>query len=440
MENSIKDLLKAKYSIDLDNKDLRELISKQVEEELLKRLNINDRNSLNKEGEYKYIQHANVGIKEKLKETFSKDKIEQQIQGVKQFFVDHSITPQRIKENLSDLISWNNDNPTVNNLSNTFEKVRNMFHKEEEKVNTFDKSEEKLSDKFESLSDMMDEGYKLIDKSSKLKSLEDFENSTKSEILGQKLQLEDDKVEPYDLEKYINKLPEQEIPIIYNYLKDNQNMLTSKNQINETPQQMQFEKEVVDSIQYIESNYDNNILNENRFNTLKEPRTTDIEKLTDNHEIKNLQVYAENITNKMDNTEINNIKIIENSEYEKLEIYKEANDIQNSDIFKQVSQNTNNITTLENEDTKVIDGELIGIDNDNELHIMADNTEYIITLNKEDTDKIKSNNNAFHFEFNKDTQNMTYKENETNESDKKQHNIEDNYMSSLINSIDDYQR
>ena len=91
METPIKDILKEKYKIDLDKEDLQELIAKQVDQELLKRIDKPDRQQLNQDSYFKDLQQSLVGMKERLSNAFTSDFIMQQINGVKDFFNDHSI-------------------------------------------------------------------------------------------------------------------------------------------------------------------------------------------------------------------------------------------------------------------------------------------------------------------------------------------------------------
>ncbi|MEJ7309595.1 hypothetical protein WL361_12520, partial [Staphylococcus epidermidis] len=61
METPIKDILKEKYKIDLDKEDLQELIAKQVDQELLKRIDKPDRQQLNQDSYFKDLQQSLVG-------------------------------------------------------------------------------------------------------------------------------------------------------------------------------------------------------------------------------------------------------------------------------------------------------------------------------------------------------------------------------------------
>lgn len=113
METPIKDILREKYKIDIDKQNLQELISKQVDQELLKRLDKPDRQQLNQDSYFKELQQSLVGMKERLSNVFTSDFIMQQVNGVKDFFNDHAINPETIKNNIKDLVTWNQDSPTV---------------------------------------------------------------------------------------------------------------------------------------------------------------------------------------------------------------------------------------------------------------------------------------------------------------------------------------
>lgn len=127
MEVPISEMLKDKYGIDIDNKDLHELIAQQVEQEVLKRIPKTDREKMGDNEHYNNLPNNISQTKNGLKGIFSKEKIDLQIQGVKQFFEDHSLTPEAIKENAKDFINWNTENPTIEKLDNTFSKVQSIF-------------------------------------------------------------------------------------------------------------------------------------------------------------------------------------------------------------------------------------------------------------------------------------------------------------------------
>ena len=63
METPIKDILKEKYKIDIDKEALHELIAKQVDKELLKRMSSKSRENLGLSGYFTELQQSITGIK-----------------------------------------------------------------------------------------------------------------------------------------------------------------------------------------------------------------------------------------------------------------------------------------------------------------------------------------------------------------------------------------
>ena len=184
METPIKDILKEKYSIDLDKEDLQELISKQVDQELLKRVDKTKKKKLNLDDYFKDLQQSLVGIKERLSNAFTSDFIMQQVNGVKNFFNDHAINPETIKNNIKDLVTWNKESATVENLTSTFDKVRDFFSKEQQQVSALSQEQKQpsLSNQFTDLKDMMTNSYETINRSADIQGLRNYEQVARLEL------------------------------------------------------------------------------------------------------------------------------------------------------------------------------------------------------------------------------------------------------------------
>ncbi|EVP35497.1 hypothetical protein P319_02803, partial [Staphylococcus aureus M1574] len=85
METPIKDILKEKYKIDIDKEALHELIAKQVDKELLKRMSSKSRENLGLSGYFTELQQSITGIKARLHEKFTGETINKNIHGIKAF-------------------------------------------------------------------------------------------------------------------------------------------------------------------------------------------------------------------------------------------------------------------------------------------------------------------------------------------------------------------
>ncbi|MFG1577826.1 hypothetical protein ACDT18_13855, partial [Staphylococcus aureus] len=260
METPISELLRDKYGIDLDKSELQKLISQQVEQEVLKRLPKTEREAMDKDDYYNQLPNDINSTKLGLKNIFSKEKIEQQINGVKQFFEDHSLTPQAIKENAKDLINWNTNNPTIEKLNNTFSKVRDIFTNEQNKVSNLEQNNDySLSDRFENLSELMQEANETINKSNQVLELRDFTQSNRLQEINQRLDIANENNDNYNSSSFnqtINFKNVEETMSIYNYLKDTQTMIENSNpyERNHNTNNLQLEQFSLSAIQHIEKN------------------------------------------------------------------------------------------------------------------------------------------------------------------------------------------
>src|SRR5699024_2042746 len=261
--------------------DLQELIAKQVDQELLKRIDKPDRQQLNQDSYFKELQQSLVGMKERLSNAFTSDFIMQQINGVKDFFNDHSINPETIKNNIKDLVTWNKDSPTVENITSTFDKVRDIFTKEQEQVTEIENETPTLSNQFDNLKDMMKSSYQTINQGADIQNLRNYEQVSRLEIINQKLNIQDDKQEtPYNFEKvnhsidWQNQEEKGNVIDLYNYLKDAHNTISySEPYSNDTNiNKLQLEQFTLQGIQSIEEKISPRELNESRIQHLEDQK------------------------------------------------------------------------------------------------------------------------------------------------------------------------
>ncbi|HGZ7920821.1 TPA: hypothetical protein ACOF2E_002506 [Staphylococcus aureus] len=416
METPIKDILKEKYSIDLDKEDLQELISKQVDQELLKRLDKPDRQKLNLDDYFKDLQQSLVGIKERLSNAFTSDFIMQQVNGVKNFFNDHAINPETIKNNIKDLVTWNKESATVENLTSTFDKVRDFFSKEQQQVSALSQEQKQpsLSNQFTDLKDMMTNSYETINRSADIQGLRNYEQVARLEIINQKLALQPDvdKAEPnYNVESIsqnisLNSDENKGNTIdLYNYLKDAQNVLSysdpysADNDINK----LQLEQFTLQAIQTIEEQISPKELNESRINHLAETNTKPYQNSVIDSYIKDINSIEKSLP------EQSKVQI---QESEKLELeqnntIKEAYDIQETEVFQTLNEKSEYKDLMQNDNDKQVEAELLDVDGDKVI-VEVGTEQYALTLNEEDTQKIQNNQDAFTFNFNTDTNEFNY--------------------------------
>lgn len=416
METPIKDILREKYSIDLDKEDLQELISKQVDQELLKRVDKPDRQKLNLDDYFKDLQQSLVGMKERLSNAFTSDFIMQQVNGVKNFFNDHAINPETIKNNIKDLVTWNKESATVENLTSTFDIVRDFFSKEQQQVSELSQEQEQssLSNQFTDLKDMMTNSYETINRSADIQGLRNYEQVARLEIINQKLALQPDvdKAEPnYNIETIsqnisLNSEENKGNTIdLYNYLKDAQNVLSysdpyrADNDINK----LQLEQFTLQAIQTIEEQISPKELNESRINHLPEANTKPYQNSVIDSYIKDINSIEKSLPEQAK---------LQIQESEKLELdqnntIKEAYDIQETEVFQTLNEKSEYKDLMQNDNDKQVEAELLDVDGDKVI-VEVGTEQYALTLNEEDTQKIQNNQDAFTFNFNTDTNEFNY--------------------------------
>lgn len=412
METPIKDILREKYQIDLDKKDLQELIAKQVDQELLKRIDKPDRQKLNQDNYFKELQQSLVGMKERLSNAFTSDFIMQQINGVKDFFNDHSINPETIKNNIKDLITWNKDSPTVENITSTFDKVRDIFTKEQDQVSEIEKETPTLSSQFDNLKDMMKSSYQTINQGADIQNLRNYEQVSRLEIINQRLNIQIDKQEkPYNFEKvnqdidWQNQDEKGNIINLYNYLKDVHNTISySDAYSNDTDiKKLQLEKFTLQGIQSIEEQISPRELNENRIQHLENQKLN----VPQYDGINEFNKAIKDIKGTLPNEAKTHIQVSEKSELEQNNIIKESYDIQQTEIFQSLNEKSEYKEMAKNIDDKQVTANLIDIDGE-KIIVEVGSEEYALTLNETDTAKIQANEDAFTFSFNTETNEFNY--------------------------------
>mgnify|MGYP001025437434 FL=1 len=442
METPISELLRDKYGIDLDKSELQKLISQQVEQEVLKRLPKTEREAMDKDDYYNQLPNDINSTKLGLKNIFSKEKIEQQINGVKQFFEDHSLTPQAIKENAKDLINWNTNNPTIEKLNNTFSKVRDIFTNEQNKVSNLEQNNDySLSDRFENLSELMQEANETINKSNQVLELRDFTQSNRLQEINQRLDIANENNDNYNSSSFnqtINFKNVEETMSIYNYLKDTQTMIENSNpyERNHNTNNLQLEQFSLSAIQHIEKNVPMENLVESRLehiiNGLKN-------NLSENDVLKDFKQDINKLENNLQPHEKDTIQSAISHEHNDNQTILESYNVQENDVFQKISQNEQI-----NQSTSETQCEIVDVNN-NEVFLNINNEIYSVSVADEDYNKIKDNPNNFTFTYDNESEKLTYQavENETEVQQEKQNEHEespskapeDRNLSSLDNQI-----
>lgn len=419
METSISELLRDKYNIDLDKNELHKLISQQVEQEVLKRLPKTDREAMDKDDYYNQLPNNINSTKLGLKNIFSKETIEQQINGVKQFFEDHSLTPQAIKENAKDLINWNTNNPTIEKLNNTFSKVRDIFTNEQNKVNNLEQSHDySLSDRFENLSELMQEANKTINKSNQVLELRDFTQSNRLQEINQRLDIANENDDNYNSSSFnqtLNFKNVEETMNIYNYLKDTQTMIENSNpyERNHNTNNLQLEQFTLSAIQHIEKNIPMENLVESRLEHINNGLKNN---LPENDVLKDFKQDINKLENNLQPHEKDTIQSAINHEYNDNQTILESHNVQENDVFQKISQNEQI-----NQSSNETQCEIVDVNN-NEVFLNINNEIYSVSVADEDYNKIKDNPNSFTFTYDNDSEKLTYQavENENNETQQEQ--------------------
>ncbi|WP_180526113.1 hypothetical protein [Staphylococcus haemolyticus] len=419
METSISELLRDKYNIDLDKNELHKLISQQVEQEVLKRLPKTDREAMDKDDYYNQLPNNINSTKLGLKNIFSKETIEQQINGVKQFFEDHSLTPQAIKENAKDLINWNTNNPTIEKLNNTFSKVRDIFTNEQNKVNNLEQSHDySLSDRFENLSELMQEANKTINKSNQVLELRDFTQSNRLQEINQRLDIANENDDNYNSSSFnqtLNFKNVEETMNIYNYLKDTQTMIENSNpyERNHNTNNLQLEQFTLSAIQHIEKNVPMENLVESRLEHINNGLKNN---LPENDVLKDFKQDINKLENNLQPHEKDTIQSAINHEYNDNQTILESHNVQENDVFQKISQNEQI-----NQSSNETQCEIVDVNN-NEVFLNINNEIYSVSVADEDYNKIKDNPNNFTFTYDNDSEKLTYQavENENNETQQEQ--------------------
>lgn len=419
METSISELLRDKYNIDLDKNELHKLISQQVEQEVLKRLPKTDREAMDKDDYYNQLPNNINSTKLGLKNIFSKETIEQQINGVKQFFEDHSLTPQAIKENAKDLINWNTNNPTIEKLNNTFSKVRDIFTNEQNKVNNLEQSHDySLSDRFENLSELMQEANETINKSNQVLELRDFTQSNRLQEINQRLDIANENDDNYNSTSFnqtLNFNNVEETMNIYNYLKDTQTMIENSNpyERNHNTNNLQLEQFSLSAIQHIEKNVPMENLVESRLEHINNGLKNN---LPENNVLKDFKQDINKLENNLQPHEKDTIQSAINHEYNDNQTILESYNVQENDVFQKINQNEQI-----NQSTNETQCEIVDVNN-NEVFLNINNEIYSVSVADEDYNKIKDNPNSFTFTYDNDSEKLTYQavENENNENQQEQ--------------------
>ncbi|OIJ29098.1 hypothetical protein [Staphylococcus sp. LCT-H4] len=412
METPIKDILKEKYKIDFDKQDLQELISKQVDQELLKRLDKPDRQQLNQDSYFKELQQSLVGMKERLSNVFTSDFIMQQVNGVKDFFNDHAINPETIKNNIKDLVTWNQDSPTVENITSTFDKVRDIFVEEQDQFSKIEKEQPSLSNQFDSLKDMMKSSYQTINQGADIQNLRNYEQVSRLEIINQKLELQSDTQEtPYNFEtlnqniEWSNPDKKENIIDLYNYLKDAHNTIAySEPYSNDTNiDKLKIEQFTLQGIQSIEEQISPKELNESRIEHLENNNLSKPQYDAINDFDKAIKSVEKNLPNEAREQ----IQESEKSESAQNNIIKEAYNIQQTEVFQSLNEKNEFNELAQNTDDKQVTASLLDVDGDKVI-VEVGNEQYALTLNETDTEKIQTNEEAFSFNFNTETNEFNY--------------------------------
>lgn len=404
MEVPISEMLKDKYGVDINNKDLHQLIAQQVEQEVLKRIPKSDREQMGNNEQYNNLPNDISKTKNSLKGIFSKEKIDQQIQGVKQFFVDHSLTPKIIKDNAKDLINWNTENPTIEKLNNTFSNVKNMFTNEEEKINKVEHTtENSISDRFENLQNLMNTAHQTINESNQINHLRDFNQSNRLNEIDQRLDMSNENKDVYNINDFKQNIEYSDKPQIfdiYNVMKDTQTMIDYSNpyERNHNTNNLQIEQFSLSVIQNIENNVPMNELNESRINHLKD--NTNV-KLPETEQYSSFSEEIRKMENNLQPHEIDTINQAHENENINNEKVNEAYKIQENPVFQQINGNEKN-----NENEK-INCEIVDV-NDNQVFININEEVYSVSVSEDDYNKIEKNPNNYTFTFDEKEEKLTY--------------------------------
>lgn len=419
METPISELLRDKYNIDLDKNELQKLISQQVEQEVLKRIPKTEREAIGKDDYYNHLPNEINSTKLSLKDMFSSQTINDQINGVKQFFKDHSLTPQSIKDNVKDLINWNTDNPTIEKLSNTFQKVRDIFKSEQDKVNELEQNNEyNLSDRFENLSDLMEEANQTINQSNQILELRDFTNSNRLQEINQRLEIANENNDNYNASTLNESLlfkDNKETKNIYNYLKDTQAMIENSNpyERNHNTNNLQLEQFTLNTIQNIEKNIPMNELVESRLEHINDDKTIN---LPDNKILNDYKKDIDKLENNLQPYEKETIQTAINHEYRENQTILESYKVQENNVFQRINQNEQT-----NSSSKEVECEIVDVNN-NEVFININNEVYSVSVAEEDYNEIKKNPSNFTFTYNNESEKLMYHavENQNDEQQQRQ--------------------
>lgn len=421
MEVPISEMLKDKYGIDIDNKDLHELIAQQVEQEVLKRIPKTDREKMGDNEHYNNLPNNISQTKNGLKGIFSKEKIELQIQGVKQFFEDHSLTPEAIKENAKDFINWNTENPTIEKLDNTFSKVQSIFLNEEKQINTIERTDEpSISDKFENLQDLMNTAHQTINESNQIHQLRDFNQSNRLSEIDQRLDISNENKDIYNidgLKQNIDYSDKSQVFDIYNSMKDTQTMIDYSNpyERNHNTNNLQIEQFSLSTIQEIENHVPMKELNESRISHLNSNKTI---QLPETEQYNNFSTEVKKMENNLHPHEIDTISQAHKNENESNEKISESYKLQENPVFQQINGKT---TDNENQENKNTNCEIVDVNN-NQVFLNINEEVYSVSVNDEDYNKIETNPNNYTFTFDENSNKLTYQaiENEDKQTEQQE--------------------
>ncbi|HGO3240040.1 TPA: hypothetical protein ACK0ZO_002634 [Staphylococcus aureus] len=414
METPIKDILKEKYKIDIDKEALHELIAKQVDKELLKRMGSKSRKNLGLSGYFSELQQSITGIKAHLHEKFTRETINKNIHGIKAFLSDYSINPKTISENIKELLGKSKDN-----VVDAFSKIKTLFKEEQQNLKHRELNNKTLlSEKFSDLQDMMKDSYNTINHAESIKELRNYKQVTRLEIIEQTLALEDNsetenKYNFNNFSKHIdwsNQDNQTQLLELYNYLKDaNETIHFSDPYSNDNDgNKLQLEQFTLQGIQKIEEKINSKDLNESRLNHLENNRNTSLNFTENNLKSfdKELKGVHRSLTKESEQA-IKESKAIE-LEQEK-EIY-EAGKIQESELFQTLNNQYTFAATPEKESSELEKANFVGIEG-GEIIVEVDENLYALTLNDKDKEKIQKNTDIFEFTYNTQTGEFKYSEN-----------------------------
>lgn len=434
METPIKDILKEKYKIDIDKEALHELIAKQVDKELLKRMSSKSRENLGLSGYFTELQQSITGIKARLHEKFTGETINKNIHGIKAFLSDYAINPKIISENIKELLGKSKDN-----VVDTFSKIKTLFKEEQQNLRHTELNNEiLLSEKFSDLQDMMKDSYNIINNAENIKELRNYKQITRLEIIEQTLALKDNpetenKYNFNNFSKHIdwsNQDNQTQMLELYNYLKDANEAIhfSDPYSIDNDYNKLQLEQFTLQGIQKIEASINAKDLNESRLNHLENNRNTSLN-FTENN-LKNFNKELKGVhrsLTKESEQAIKENKVIE-LEREK-EIY-EAGKIQESELFQTLNNQNTFAVTPEKEPSELEKANFVGIEQ-GEIIVEVDENLYALTLNDKDKEKIQKNADIFEFTYNTQTGEFKYSENKENSVVKSNQNVISNNQNPL---------